>query len=219
MKKQPKTRIVGIGAGGHAKVMLDIVRMRERFEVVGLVDRDPGRHGSEVGGARVLGDDILLPDLLRQGVTTAFIGIGGVGDMAPRRLAYEHVAGLGFEIADVIHPRAFISESVEKGRGVTIMAAVVVNAGAKLGENIILNSGSIIEHDCVIEDHAHVAPGAVLAGSVKVGEAAFIGAGAVIRQGVIIGARAVVGAGAVVVKDVAPDTTVIGCPAAPRRTG
>ena len=76
-----------------------------------------------------------------------------------------------------------------------------------------MNCAAVVEHDCVVGAHTHVATGAILCGGVKVGELSHIGAGAVIRQGIRIGARAVVGAGAVVVKDVPDDTTVMGVPA------
>jgi UDP-perosamine 4-acetyltransferase len=70
-----------------------------------------------------------------------------------------------------------------------------------------------VEHDAVIEDHAHVATGARLCGGVRVGVGAHVGAGATVLQGVTVGNDAVVGAGAVVLRDVAPDTTVVGVPA------
>ena len=53
-------------------------------------------------------------------------------------------------------------------------------------------------------------------GTVQVGEGSHIGTGAVVRQGIKIGKNALVGA--VVVKDVPPDTLVIGFPARPRQT-
>ena len=47
-------------------------------------------------------------------------------------------------------------------------------------------------------------------------DGASIGSGAVVAGGVRIGAGSLVGAGAVVTRDVAPGTTVVGVPAAPR---
>jgi len=82
-----------------------------------------------------------------------------------------------------------------------------------LGVNVIINSGAVVEHDCVVGDHVHVATGAHLAGAVRIGAGAHIGIGATVKQGIAIGANAVVGAGAVVVKDVLPDTLVVGVPA------
>ena len=74
---------------------------------------------------------------------------------------------------------------------------------------VILNSGSTVDHDCIIEDGAHVSPGTNLAGGVRVGECAWVGIGAAVREGVSIGSNAIVGAGAAVVDDV-PDGAVVG---------
>jgi len=93
------------------------------------------------------------------------------------------------------------------------MAGAVVQAGCRIGENVIVNTRASIDHDCDIEAHAHVAPGAVLSGCVHVGERAHIGAGATVIQGLTIGAGAIVGAGAVVVDGIPDGVTVVGVPA------
>ena len=94
----------------------------------------------------------------------------------------------------------------------------VINAGAVLGNNVILNTGAIVEHDCILGDHVHVATGACLASTVRVGRGAHIGAGATVRECISVGEGALVGAGAVVVIDVSEWTVVVGVPARPVRT-
>ena len=85
-----------------------------------------------------------------------------------------------------------------------------------MGKNCVLYSAAVVEHDCVLEDHAYLGPGVVLAGRVTVRTGAFLGAGAVVLPGVEIGADATVGAGAVVTELVTGGDTVIGAPARPR---
>ena len=67
---------------------------------------------------------------------------------------------------------------------------------------MLVDSGSIVEYDCVVGDHVHIATGARLANTETVGTGAHVGVGATVRQGITIGESAVVGAGAVVIRDV-----------------
>lgn len=205
--------VVGFGAGGHAKVVIEILRSMKQFEIVGLLDAKRELWGTSVLGVEVMGDDSLMSELKARGIDHAFIGVGTVGDARARRELYEKVSNGGFEIVTAVHAAAIVSPSATIGSGPTIMAGAIVNANAVLGANVIVNTGAIIEHDCVVGDHTHVATGARLAGGVQVGPGAHIGIGAVVRQEIRIGAGAIVGAGAVVVRDVPEEKTVIGVPA------
>lgn len=206
-------RVVGFGAGGHAKVVIEILRSMHEYEIAGLLETRKELWGTSVLGVKVLGDDSMMADLKQSGIDHAFIGVGTVGDAEARRQLYEKVSGFGFQIVPAIHVAAIVSSSARIGDGPTIMAGAIVNADAMLGNNVIVNTGAIVEHDCVIGDHVHIATGARLAGGVHVGQGSHIGIGAVVRQEIRIGEGAIVGAGAVVVKDVPAFKTVVGVPA------
>ena len=205
--------VVGFGAGGHAKVVIEILRSRGEYEIIGLLDARSELWGTNVLGVKVLGDDSLMTELHGRGIEHAFIGVGTVGDAQPRRGLYEKVTGRGFQIVRAIHAAAIVSSSAQIGIGPTIMAGAIVNANAVIGDNVIVNTGAIVEHDCLVGDHTHIATGARLAGGVQVGPGSHIGIGAVIRQEIRIGEGAIVGAGAVVVKNVSDFNTVFGVPA------
>src|SRR5262245_56695603 len=186
-------RAIGIGAGGHARMLLESLQGRDDVEIVGLLDADPAMKGRQVLGVPVLGGDEMLAGLARGGVRHAFLGVGAVGDNSRRRKVFESVRELGFEFIAVIHPTAILSPSAEIGGGTCVFPGAIVGAGARLGSNVIVNTGAIVEHDCSLGDHVHVASGAVLAGGVSVDEGAHVGAGATVKQGVRIGRDAVVG--------------------------
>lgn len=207
--------IVGLGAGGHAKVVMEILKAYPDCQVVGLLDPKHELHGQKVLGVPILGGDDELPRLRDQGVRYFFIGLGSTSDLKPRRRLYEFAQSSGLTPVSAIHPSAIISPSVTVGIGTTIMANAVINAGAQIGEDVIVNTGVIIEHDCVIGNHVHIATGASLAGGVWVGDNVHVGQGAVIRQATSIGTGAVIGAGAVLVADVSENQVMVGNPARP----
>jgi UDP-perosamine 4-acetyltransferase len=206
--------IVGVGAGTHAKSLLEAIRSTGRFEVAALVDDDPGRAGGELFGVPIETAEAL--DRLRgDGVEHAFAGVGGIGDSLGRRAVFERLRASGFELPPILHASAVVSPWAQVGDGVQILAGALVNAGAEIGDDVIVNTGAIVEHDCRLEAHVHVAPGVRLAGGATVGEGAHVGIGAVVIEAIHIGAGALVAAGAVVIRDVAPGARVAGVPARP----
>ena len=207
--------VIGLGAGGHAKVVLEIIRLGRRYDPVGFLEADQSRWGGNLMGVPILGGDQLLTEMKDRRVNHFFVGLGGVTDLGPRKRLFEAALAVGLEPVQAVHPKAVVSESAELGNGATVMAGAVINSGAVVGENVIVNTRAVVEHDCLIGDHAHIAPGATLLGWVKVGREAHVGAGAVVRERTSIGDRALVGAGAVVVKDVPDNTVVAGNPARP----
>lgn len=207
------TKVIGLGTGGHAKVVLEILRSYNSYELTGMLDPKPELQGKNLLGVPVLGNDDLLPDLKRDGIDHFFVGLGSIGDTGPRRRLFELALEHGMKPIEAIHPQAIISTSAELGGGVTVMGGAVINASASLGMNVIINTGAIIEHDCVVGNHVHIATGAKLASTVNVGDGAHIGIGANILQCIRIGKGALIGAGSVVIRDVPANVTAAGCPA------
>jgi UDP-perosamine 4-acetyltransferase len=208
-----RPQLIGVGAGGHARVMIDVHQRRRQFELVGLLEQNPLARGAMVQGVPVIGDDTLLSKLLDNGISNAFIGVGTPRDCTIRERLWNLLQKHRFHIVDTIDPESFLSPLVKHGSGVTVFARATIQAGTRLGLNVLVNTGAIVDHDCSIADHVHIASGAVLAGGVTVESGAMVGAGAVIKPGIRIGAHAVVGAGAVVVHDVNPNSVVVGNPA------
>lgn len=208
-------KCVVIGGGGHARMLIEGLKLGGAFKPCAVLDTDHRLWGGKVLGVPVLGGDDKLSGLRRRRITHFAVGVGGVGDNRPRREIFAAACKLGLVPATVIHPSAICSLQAVIEAGAQLLPRCIVNGGARIGANAIINSGAIIEHDCVVGAHAHVATGAVLAGGVRVGPGAHIGAAAVVKQCVRIGAGAVVGAGSVVVKNVPAGSVVVGVPARP----
>ncbi len=207
--------IIGLGAGTHAKSVLEAIRSGGRFEAVALVDDDAGRADADVLGVPVLAGPTALEGLQAQGVRHAFVGVGGTRESDPRRRVFGRLREAGFELPAVVHGAASVSRWARLAPGAQVLAAAVVGPEADVGAGAIVNTGAIVEHDCRVGAHAHVAPGARLAGVVTVGPGAHVGIGAVVIEKVTIGAGALVGAGAVVIRDVEDRERVAGVPARP----
>lgn len=188
------------GAGGHAKVIIEILEQQKK-NISGLIDNDP-----------------LLKSVLQYPVFQKIPGGGSdnetrmvicIGNNTTRKKIAGGVT-IGFETA--IHPSANISIRSSIGEGSVIMASVSVNCDTVIGKHAILNTNCSVDHDCVIGDFVHISPNAALAGNVEVGEGVHIGIGSCVIQGIKIGKWATIGAGAVIVKDVPDYAVVVGNP-------
>jgi sugar O-acyltransferase (sialic acid O-acetyltransferase NeuD family) len=193
------------GAGGHARVLIDLIRQSNEFFVVAAVDDDTPN--DEVLGVPVLCES-MLTELRTQGIDHAVLGIGSTRNHQRRAKLYDRLVAAGFKVPNLIHPRAMVEPSVSLGIGNQIFAGAVVSSAAKLGDNTIINSGAVISHDCVIGSHTHVSPGAILAGGVEIGENTLVGMGVTIFLGVRIGSNVIVANGCNILTDV-PDGSIV----------
>lgn len=189
-------QVIIIGASGHGKVIADIIT-KSGDTVVGFLDDDLSKEN-------VLGavcDCVKYPD-------KKFII--GIGNNAIRKTIAKNYSCLDYYTA--IHPNAVIAENVSIGKGTAVMANAVINTGSKIGAHCIINTSSVVEHDNMIEDYAHISPGAVLCGTVKIGNSTHIGANATVRNNISICEDCVIGCGGVVVEDITKSSTYVGVP-------
>ncbi len=207
-------KIILLGGGGHAKVLIDLIRASKKYEIAGVLD--PHIAGGKVAGISVLGADDLLQELHDKGIRNVCVGIGSIKDNSKRKRLYENVKQLGFDLPGLIHPESFVSSVAQVSEGAQVMAGATIQTGSTIGINSIVNTGAIIEHHSVIGKHVHICPGVVLSGESFVDDEAFIGVGSTIIQGIKIGKGALVAAGAVVVNDVPNGARVMGAPAKSR---
>lgn len=207
-----REKLVLFGAGGHAKVVIDIIERQGNYEIAGLLDDDPRHQVKGLFGYPLLGTRAELPALRSAQLYHAIVTIG---DNAERDAVAAHLDQLGWRFASAIHPRASIGRGVTIGAGSVVMAGCVINADASLGRHVIVNTGATVDHDCRIEDAVHIAPGCHLCGGVSVGPGTLLGAGTTVTPGVSIGKKVVVGAGATVNRDIVDETRVSASQARP----
>ena len=195
-------RVVIFGAGGHAKVIADIV-LKSGDEVVGFLDDniECGRRWQEI---EVVGNLMKFRDFLH----CQFII--GIGNNHIRRRLVEELPDLDYYTA--IHPRAVLANDISIGKGSAVMASAIINTSTKVGEHCIINTGAIIEHDNFIGDFVHISPNTVLSGNVSVGKYTHVGTGASVRNNIRIAENCVIGVGGIVVKNIEKEGIYVGVP-------
>lgn len=202
--------IILLGAGDHAKVLLDIL-LEQGENVIGLADKSIPKE-TLIYGIPVIGDDNAVLQYKTDAVELVN-GIGSIGDTSLRRKVFESLKEKGYKFKTVIHSSAIISKRSKIGEGVQLLAGSIVNTEAEIGDNTIINTKSSIDHGCVIGKHCHIAPGCSFSGCVKIGDGTHVGTGSVIIQGITIGNNVLLGAGSVVVKDIEDNSKAYGVPA------
>jgi UDP-perosamine 4-acetyltransferase len=210
---QSLEEIVVIGGGGHAKVVISILRKLGRYNILGYTDRND--HGA-VLGVSFLGTDRELTALAAGAKTlAAAIGVGQVGLGQGRCELWTSLKAEASALSfpSIVSPDAIVNEEVSVGEGAVVMDGAVVNGGTSIGRGAIVNTNSAVEHDVTLGDWVHVGPGATISGGVTVGRSSMIGAGATVIEGIKIEAGCMVGAGAVVVRDLTEAGVYVGSPA------
>lgn len=199
-------KVIIIGYSGHALVVNDILE-RSGCEVTAYCDAVEKKENPL--NLPYLGDFSSEKAQIELSKIPFFISIG---DNKIRNNIYNKLIISNFKAISIIDPSAIVSNHTILGQGTMIGAGAKINAFAKIGNGVICNTGSIIEHECDIADFAHIAPGAVLCGNVKVGKNTFIGANSVVKQGINIGENVIIGAGSVVIHDIPENCTAVGNP-------
>lgn len=206
-------RVAILGAGGHAREMLDILMVQNaispQYEILGFIDENPDHWGMVLNGYPVLGGLDWFDTQDKAEIRV----VCGVGNPALRRKLVQKIAARGLQFCNIIHPTAVLTPFVELGKGVVITAKCILTNQIRIGNHVHINLDCTISHDCVVEDFSTIAPGVHVAGNVHIKTGCDIGTGAVIIQGITIGEWAIVGAGAVVTKDIPANTTSVGVPA------
>lgn len=200
-------RVVIYGAGGHGRSLAALIRLLNKYVIIGFLD-DGYPAGENVLGLPVLGGAEKLAVLAQNGIRMAVNGVGGIGDLQIRLTVDARLKAAGLFCPSVIHPTAFLEASTQLADGVQVFPFAYLGTEVSVGYGCIINTGAIVSHNCTLSPFVNLSPGATLAGGVVVGENALIGMRATVNLNVHIGRGARIGNGATVKADV-PDGGVV----------
>jgi sugar O-acyltransferase (sialic acid O-acetyltransferase NeuD family) len=204
-------RVVIFGAGGHARVIADMLECRGS-EIAGLIASDLPA-GTLRFGYSVIGSESDLPALFDEFRIEA--GVMAVGDNWGRGQFVARIQAISpaLRFIPVIHPSACIGRDVVIGEGTVIMAGTVVNSGANIGPFGIVNTKASLGHDASMGSFASLAPGVTIGGNAMIGDYSAVSLGASVIHRIEIGPHSVIGAGSVVVRDIPGRVVAFGVPA------
>jgi UDP-perosamine 4-acetyltransferase len=200
--------LVMLGAGGHARVLQEILA-EQGATLSGYLA--PTSEGAVVDAIWLGADENLSQ--FNPGEILLVNGLGSASSMGIRRKVYEAARAQGFSFRSVVDENAIIRSSSTLGAGAQIMPGAIIGSGVSIGNNVLINTGAIVDHDVSIGAHTHISVAAAIGGQASVGESTHVGLGARIIQGVTVGSHCTVGAGAVVIRDVPDGSVAVGVPA------
>lgn len=203
-------RVLIVGAGQHCHVVLYNMEEQQLHEAIGIGDIDETKWGRTLDGKTILqgykdfDHDAISRIREEYRIEAFFLGLGA---MKVRRKLFEFFIEEGWESVNIIHPNAVVSKKTKMGTGVLIEAGCLVTPAPFIGDNVVVNTGSQVNHDNIIESHVYIASGVVLSGGVQVGENTLIDDSVTVALGRRIGKNCIIGAGSVVTKDI-PDGVI-----------
>lgn len=206
-----KEKIVLVGSGQHARVVLYNIKEQGKYEVIGFLDSDENKIGSFYEGLPIIGNYENLNEIKEKyKINKFFIAFG---NMKYRKKVFDKFIEEGWEAVNIIHPNAVVSKQSKIGKGVLIECGCLITPNPIIGNNVVINTGSQVNHDNVIEDHVYIASGVILSGGVKIEENTLLDDGVIVCLGRKVGKNSLIGAGSIVTKNIPNDVICYGNPA------
>ena len=194
--------IIIIGAGGHSKVIIDIIRELGNYSIVGIYDDNKTGYFS---GIKIIGK---IAEIDNKKNEYFIIGIGN--DKIRKNIAEEYNQ---LKWATLIHPKTIIAKTAIIKEGSVVCAGAIIQTEVEVGKHCIINTNCSIDHESTIGDYCSICPSSTICGQVKVGESSFIGANSTIIQIIEIGKECIIGAGSVVIRNIPNNSKAVGNPA------
>jgi sugar O-acyltransferase (sialic acid O-acetyltransferase NeuD family) len=194
-------KIFIIGNGGHARSIADVILHNAPSTKLVFIDQNSQQN-------ETLFDFPCYKKTIGSFNNKCIVAIG---DNGKRKIFFEMLQAK--QQYSVISSLAYISKYAQIKNGCFVGNFSHIGPEAVIGENSIINTAAIIEHETKIGSHSHVAPNVIVAGRVTIGDLVFVGCGATIINNVTICSQVVIGAGATVINNIAEPGTYVGCPA------
>ena len=191
--------LVIVGAGGHCRSVLSAIHGSTKYRVHGVLDLKKAKKSEIILGVPVIGDlSLVFTD--SRSFKNLYLHVA-IGDNKKRMEVAQQLYQLEYLFQTIIHPSAVVCSSSVIGPGSFISGQAYVGPLVEIGSHSIVNTSSVIEHECEIGDYVHAAPNSTVCGRSRVGSLSFLGASSTVIQSTIIHEQTLVAAGSVVVRN------------------
>lgn len=160
-----------LGKGGFGTELAELLTETGLYEKVLFLDDNAPDCAGRL-------DDLERPDL-RALCPDAF---AAVGNNALRLELIDRLRAAGYRLPVFVHSRAFVCPSARLGEGTVVLPLCWVGARTVAGAGCILNAGASIDHDVVLGDGVHAAPGAIVKAGARLESCTKVDSGQVIRS-------------------------------------
>lgn len=214
-------KVAILGGSGVGLVAASIIDQDENAEVYGFLN-DVEPVGTMIGEFKkipVVGKTSDVQELLNNPDIYFFIAYVG---MQNEQQVFEKIESLNIPLdrfySCIDKTAVYPEEYCKIGNGILLSPLSQLGVDVTLSDNCMLFANAYVGHNAFLDRFAHVATNAVVGANVHVGKAVHVGSNATIREKVTIGDFSLIGSGAVVLKDVPPNSIVVGNPARILRT-
>ena len=210
-----KKKIVIIGGGGHAGIILDCIKAQNKYQPIGYLDKKKGNFYHE--DIKYLGDiDNFFKNIKKKYKNEKLYFTIAIGDNFVRKKIYFYLIKnkkLSLNWATLIHPSASISSKVKIAKGAQILNGSIISFNTKISKLVCINTGATIDHDNYFASFSGAGPGACTGGNVKVGKKSYLGIGCTINNSIKIEDNVIIGAQSFVNKNCKKNSLYFGVPA------
>lgn len=203
--------LVIFGAGGFGREVLLLLRQlneaQPTWTLRGFYD---DQATASVGGLPYLGT---AADL---NATAEPLAVAvAVGSPAARAAVVARLTSPQLSFPTIVHPGVALQphQNIAVGEGTIIQQGVLLTTDLRIGRFVVLNLGTTVGHDAVVEDFCSLMCHVDISGYAHVEAGCYLGTKATIIQGRRLGAHSTLGAGAVAVRDLPAGITAVGVPA------
>ena len=187
-------KIIIFGCGGHAKIVLDCIKLMKNYRSIGFMDNQ--NYNSELSKKiKYLGSIENINNIIKGHDLKELLGVVAIGSNFIRRKVVQDIAKVNdrFKWMNVIHPSAIVSNSAKIGSGNMILAGSIICSDTIINNHVSINTGTCIDHDNIFSNFSSTGPAVATGGNVRIGELSFLGIGSTVKHNITIGKNTIVG--------------------------